>query len=202
MRTTLSKRNIFRIALPMLVLLGLTMFVLFLPSKDRTESAAQFDELNQAWQAKLLSINPEREDPRKDNDSLYAASEYRGEVISVSRYEENSNKFLTGTGWLLTGGVTDLIDKGNVTYILYCRQVERFNAGFWNNSLDLERSFSDFFVVKYEYGQATILEHRRLGPHYSQTSVGLRLGKDGTIEVLQNTSRSTASDAEVMGSYM
>lgn len=196
MKIALLKKTTVGLVLVVLATAVVAMLIPVLSRQNAAEEKAQFNRLDKEWLAKALSANPEQKDPRRDDDILATANAYWGNVISANYYEDSG-----GAGWLLSGGVVDLVKKEDVTYALYSRQVQRYEFGIWNNVLDSERSFDSLFLIRYEDGQAEILDYRYLGPRNSQISVGLRLNESGAIEALQNRNRSTANDAEIVGIY-
>lgn len=196
MKIALFKKTTVGLVLVVLVAAIVAMLIPAVSRQNVVEERAQFNRLDKEWLAKALSANLEQKDPRRDDDMLATASGYWGEVISANYYENSG-----GAGWQISGGIVDLVKKEDVTYALYGRQVGRYEFGVWNNVLDPERSFDSLFLIKYEDGQAELLDSRYLGPRNSQIFVGLRLDESGAIETLQNRTRSTANDAEILGVY-
>jgi hypothetical protein len=160
-------------------------------SKYDKNIETEYETLNNQWQAMLLSEDFYDElnlkDPRRDDDALRPVLNHDNVLITIHDFSNEAKGFLLGEGWQLTGAIVDVITRDGFNYILYGRENERYIAGLWNNSVDLNRSFYDYFVVKRKGNQAEILVYKRLIPNTSQILIGLRhTPDDDGFEVIQN----------------
>lgn len=146
-----------------------------------------YDSLNEKWQKKALLQDPLR-DPRSDSDQLRPVLNYDCEIIQIHSFAQEHKELLVGEGWQLVGGVVDVFTQNNSRYILYGRRNLRYETGLWNNVLNVDQSFEDFLVVKFENNQAEVLINKRLISTTAQILIGIRQTEDASgFEVIQNS---------------
>ncbi len=163
------------------------VFLIALVALVSPSAEANYDDLSSQWLGEAL-LQDLPQDPRSDSDQLRPVLNYDHDIIQIHSLEPETTRFLLGEGWQLVGGVVDLITNDRATYVLYGRRNLRYQASFWNNVLDTNRSFDDYFVIKREADQAELLVHGRLASDHAQTFIGLRQTIDnGGFEVIQNS---------------
>ena len=157
---------------------------LFAASIDQVWAA-----LDGQWKREMMEMEVST-DPRADGNTLLSIPSYDQQIIFKKDYSEVKFFILKNGGWQLTGNVADMVKHVGVKYILFARSNKKYDPGLWNNSINREKSFYDYIVLKEESGKRKIYSSGKLvGVVPGSRKVGLRWKSIGSeLEVITNGS--------------